>query len=131
MSRNVEKIKYIKTHRKAIRKLEKHLSKKRFNSLSIIFHDLDKLILLNLCISPKTITKIHRFYSRHHTGSFWRKKDLFSMFLDFESARFTKPDKPLIAIQTAERYKKDYLKDMVYFTNKYKEELSTFEFNLP
>jgi len=46
---------------------------------------------------------MHRRYSRHHVESI-RKKNYEEMVIDWECARFTKPDKPLNAYETMKKY---------------------------
>lgn len=67
----------------------------------VIMHDTEKLFLC-LLIGDKYATKIHRKYARHHNLKSF--KDFSEAYLDFASARFTKPDKPLDAIETCEKY---------------------------
>lgn len=96
-------IPYTWKHKIAFIQVEKRLTGKiRFKSY---FHDMDKVILFVL--SPLcgyhewTINKFHRNHSTHHDviGT-----DYLSMMIDWECARFTKPDKPLNARETMEKY---------------------------
>ena len=66
--------------------------------LRFYFHDLDKLILTPL-IGDKMATKIHRKISSHHKRN-GVIKDVLGAIIDWECARFTKPDKPLNASAT-------------------------------
>ena len=72
------------------------------------FHDLDKLFMFIFLgfIEVKRISKIHRKYAKHHLSL--NKKFTFDNILeaviDWESARFTKPDKPLNAWNTCIQY---------------------------
>lgn len=73
-----------------------------------LFHDLDK-IFLYLIFNKKTVQKIHRWYSSHHVrqtidGNLINPKDPLQAVLDWESARYTKPDKPLNAYETWRKY---------------------------
>ena len=104
-SKRKEKIDYVLNHRAAIIKLERDLTGK--NTFLTIIHDLDKLIMLKMFVPIPFIKPIHRFYSRHHTRSFWKNKDYYRMFLDWESARYTKADKPLSAVEYANLRHKD------------------------
>lgn len=68
------------------------------------FHDVLKG--LNILIFGDAIaTKLHRRFSRHHlspiTGDIQNKLEA---AFDWESARFTKPSKPLNAVQTWQKY---------------------------
>jgi len=90
-------IPYTSKHIVAFCKCEKNLTGKfRFKSM---FHDADKLLMYAFLpfLGTNTINNIHRWYSSHHKRT---HKDILSMVIDWESARFTKPDKPLNAYQT-------------------------------
>jgi len=117
---------HIISHRKCIIALEKHLTGK--NTWAIKLHDLDKVILTRLGVSKNRTHKIHRFFSRHHAESFWIKKNVFEMFLDWECARYTKPDKPLTAIETAQKYYPQHLSQILDFQDKYAVKLVDFKF---
>lgn len=43
---------------------------------------------------------LHRYCSRHHTLKARSRSDFVQMVIDWECARYTKPDKPLNARQT-------------------------------
>jgi len=120
---NQKKIQYIIEHRNAIAKLEMALRGKV--STATVFHDFDKIIMLRIGIKPKLAKHFHRFWSKHHVRSFWsaRKKDVWGMFLDWESARFTKPDKPLAAVEFARKTKPEYVEIMMLFEDRYKDVL--------
>ena len=67
-------------------------------------HDLDKMYLL-LFYRKKDIEGIHRELSRHHDNDIEKDYlDYVEMVLDWESARYTKPDKPLNAYDTLYRF---------------------------
>lgn len=72
------------------------------------FHDFDKLFMYIFLgfIETKKISKIHRKYAKHHLSL--NKKftfdNILEAVLDWESARFTKPDKPLNAWNTCIQY---------------------------
>lgn len=111
-------IKYTREHRKAFRLLEWEV----FGKLSFkwLFHDLDKVILF-LLLGVKNTSKLHRYLSRHHVNSFWPKsfQDKKSMYLDWESARFTKDDKPLNALEAAEKYYPAYIRCIKKYITEY------------
>lgn len=94
-------IKYTIEHKKAFLKVEKILLGK--NTLRGYLHDLDKIIL-KLFLDKKTVSKIHRKYSRHHIKKAHSKEDYIQMIIDWECARYTKPDKPLNARETLYKY---------------------------
>ena len=97
----INSIIYTINHRKAFLKLEKKLLGK--NTLRGYLHDLDK-VFLKLFLNKKTVQKIHRKFSRHHNNRAHTKSDYIQMVIDWECARFTKPDKPLNARQTLYKF---------------------------
>jgi len=100
----IKRIKYIINtikHKKAFFMVEKQLL--GGNTLSGYLHDIDKLFLYLLPLKINTIRKIHRKYSKHHVESI-RKKNYVEMVIDWECARFTKPDKPLDAYDTLMKF---------------------------
>lgn len=94
---NIKHIKYTYIHKKAFLKVEKELTGS--NSIRGLLHDVDKLILYPV-LPKKIVSKMHRRFSRHHINSARTRNDFIEMMIDWESARFTKPDKPLDAQQT-------------------------------
>ena len=96
---NLGAIKYTKDHRKAFRKIEKELL--GHNTLRSLFHDLDKVILYNIW-PHKKVKSFHRSTARHHVENNIKKNrnDYIQMIIDWECARYTKPDKPLNAYDT-------------------------------
>lgn len=95
--KNKEYIKYTLNHKKAFLKIEKELLGK--NTLSGYLHDLDK-VFLYLLFSKKTVHTFHRSHSRHHKIKAYKEKHYIQMIIDWECARYTKPDKPLDAYDT-------------------------------
>ena len=67
----------------------------------VLLHDVDKLFML-IIINKSKVTEIHRKRAGHHTIK--SDADFHEAYLDWASARLTKPDKPLDAIQTAEKF---------------------------
>lgn len=112
---DIAKMKYTLAHKRAFRKVEKELLGK--NTIRSLFHDTDKLILLILT-DKKTASKIHRRTSRHHYRAH-TKSDFIQMIIDWECARFTKPDKPLNARDTLY----EYYPDMCYIMEPLLDEL--------
>lgn len=99
---NIGAIKYTKEHRKAFRKIEKKVLGR--NTLRSIVHDLDKVILYNFLEHSK-VKKIHRITARHHDNKIKKNKnDYIEMIIDWECARYTKPDKPLNAYDTLYKF---------------------------
>lgn len=100
---NIKKIKYTIKHRKAFRKVEKDLL--GYNTIRSFFYDIDK-IFLYLFFSKDKVQIIHRKLARHHFESIFKKKrmDYIQMIIDWECARFTKPDKPLNARETLYKF---------------------------
>ena len=94
-------IKYTLEHRRAFLKVEKMLLGK--NTLRGYLHDLDK-VFLKVFLNKKTVQKIHRKYSKHHNQKAHTKADYIQMVIDWECARYTKPDKPLNARETLYKF---------------------------
>lgn len=88
---------YTANHKKAVLMLEKKLLGR--NTLRGYLHDVDKLFLY-LLFTKKETSKIHRRYSKHHVGNHKSDSDVIHALIDWESARYTKPDKP----ETAKEY---------------------------
>lgn len=99
--KNIDRIKYIMAHRKAFRRVEKELL--GYNTFRSLFHDLDKVFLYPL-FDYKTVHNFHRKHSRHHSIKARTHSDFVQMVIDWECARYTKPDKPLNARQTLLKY---------------------------
>ena len=96
---NIGAIKYTKDHRKAFRKIEKEIL--GHNTWRSIVHDFDKVILYNIWPHNK-VKSFHRSTARHHVENNIKKtrNDYIEMIIDWECARYTKPDKPLNAYDT-------------------------------
>ena len=113
-------IKNTMKHRRKVQRIAKELG------YSFPFHDFVKMI--NIAIfGDKIATKIHRKFSNHHAHMrymsimyndglrVYTKKMPYGRFIknkveaaiDWESARFTKPDKPLNAFETWKKYYSD------------------------
>jgi hypothetical protein len=119
MSRITE-IKNIKKHRKEVQRIAKE------KGYSFPFHDFIKMINVFI-FGDKIATKLHRKFSSHHAHL--RKiriyyidypknyskvlpyrryiKNKVEAAIDWESARFTKPEKPLDAYDTWKKYYSD------------------------
>ena len=95
-------IKYTQDHRKAFKKIEKQLL--GHNTWRSYAHDLDKVILYHLLPFEK-VKKFHRSTARHHDNQIRKNKnDYIEMIIDWECARYTKPDKPLNAYDTLYKF---------------------------
>ena len=95
---NLDYIKYTLRHKIAFLRVEKQLLGR--NSLRGILHDLDK-VFLYLFLEKEHVNKIHK-KRRHHSPR--TEKDLLEMMVDWECARYTKPDKPLNAEETLYKF---------------------------
>ena len=112
------KLNYNIAHRKEVIRIEKQYIGR--NTLLTCIHDMDKMIMMLLFIPDKMISKIHRMFSWHHPKNIIGWFRISEAIFDWESARFTKPDKPLNARQTCIKYY-PYLKNEVFnFCDKYK-----------
>ena len=96
--KNQEYIEYTYRHRKIVNYLaEKYIKQ-------IKEHDIDK-IYMYLFYEKKEVSKIHREISKHHQNEKEKAEaDYEEMALDWESARYTKEDKPLNAYDTLYKY---------------------------
>ena len=101
MKNRFTEIKNTIKHRKEVQRIAKEFG------YSFPFHDFIKMI--NIAVFGDFIaTKIHRTFSSHHAhkklnGKRYIKNKVEAV-IDWESARFTKPDKPLNAYQTWKKY---------------------------
>lgn len=109
LSQKVNNIKYTLNHRKAFRGLERRLL--GHNTIRSLFHDLDKVFLYMLFDHDK-VHNMHVKHAHHHELKAKTHEDYVQMVIDWECARFTKPDKPLNARQTLDKYY-PHLKDKV------------------
>ena len=103
--KNLEHIKYTYKHRKIVIKLgEKYFPDNQELMTKLRYHDLDKLFLY-LFYDKKDVSRLHRDLTSHHENNLHKNKlDYIEMVLDWESARYTKPDKPLNAYDTLINY---------------------------
>ena len=70
----------------------------------IQYHDMDKLFMY-LFYDKKDVSAMHRKLTSHHENEIEKNYiDYIEMILDWESARYTKPDKPLNAYDTLYKY---------------------------
>ena len=103
--KNKEYIEYTYKHRKVVMLLAKKYFKDNNELLEQVkFHDLDKMYLY-MFYDKNAVSKFHRKNSNHHSNDLVKSKlDYIEMVLDWESARYTKPDKPLNAYDTLYKY---------------------------
>ena len=101
-------------HRKVLQRIAKE------KGYSFPFHDFVKMINVFI-FGDKIATKLHRKFSKHHDHKYFYKykaPDLLAgvyrdipnkveAAIDWESARFTKPEKPLNAYDTWVKYYSD------------------------
>lgn len=116
---DIAHFKYTLKHKKAFLKTEKQILGK--NTLSGYFHDIDKLILYLIpFLKSKKVSEIHRKFSKHHLpNAIEKEKYMIQSIIDWECARFTKPDKPLNARETLNNFYPEY-KSYYIFIFKYK-----------
>ena len=108
---------YNHAHRREVLRIERQCF--GYNTLLTRIHDLDKFIMCLLCIPDETISRIHRMLSWHHPGNDIGWFRLSEAVFDWESARFTKPDKPLNARGTCLKYYPHLKKKVFEFCDRY------------
>lgn len=92
----IEKAKETINHRHKVQEIAKSLN------YSFPFHDFLKLINI-IIFGDKIATKLHRRFSNHHLKN-GDIKNKIEAAIDWESARFTKPNKKLDAYETWKKY---------------------------
>lgn len=110
MSNRFKEIKNIMRHRKVLQRIAKE------KGYSFPFHDFIKMINVFI-FGDKIATKLHRKFSKHHDHKYKAPDLLAGVYrdipnkveaaIDWESARFTKPEKPLNAYDTWVKYYSD------------------------
>ena len=95
------KIRYSLEHRKAFLDVEKKLLGK--NTIRGYLHDVDKIILYHF-LPTEFVHTCHQWWSKHHERRAKTHDDFVQMVIDWECARFTKPDKPLDAYDTLYKF---------------------------
>ena len=103
--KNKDYIEYTYKHRKIVIYLAKKYFKTNKELLEKVkLHDLDKLFMY-LFYEKESASDIHRDMNFHHQNKLPKSElDYMEMVLDWESARYTKPDKPLNAYDTLYRF---------------------------
>ena len=106
--KNKDYIEYTYKHRKIVIYLAKKYFKDNKELLEKVeLHDLDKLFMY-LFYEKESASDIHRDMISHHENNLPKTElDYMEMVLDWESARYTKPDKPLNAYDTLIKYYPD------------------------
>ena len=99
--KNYDKLVYTYKHRKILNYLaNKYFKDNKELKERLKYHDMDKMYLL-LFYDKKDIESYHRTMSSHHDNEITKNElDYIEMILDWESARYTKDDKPLNAYDT-------------------------------
>lgn len=109
MIKNKDRLQYTLAHRKAFRKVEKELL--GYNTVRSLFHDLDKVFLYPF-FDYKKVHNFHRKHSRHHLRA-RTHADFVQMVIDWECARYTKPDKSLNARETMNKIHPEYTAEVL------------------
>lgn len=91
---------YTYQHKKAYLKVEKQFL--GVNTLTGYLHDTNKLLMYALCFPKKWVKNIHRALASHHERN-GKIKDVVGAIIDWESAKYTKADKPLSAREIFEK----------------------------
>ena len=102
--KRIDGIKKVVQHRKEVQRIAKE------KGLSFPFHDFIKMINIAL-FGDYIATKLHRAFSGHHVHLYSDGIEIYrdipnkeEAAIDWESARFTKPEKPLDAYDTWLKY---------------------------
>lgn len=107
---------YTYRHRKAIEYLTFKLIKDPETFQEMMrrakVHDMDKMVMYQF-LEKKEASSLHRQTATHHMGNGFEKSyyDKLEAILDYESAGYTKPDKPLNAYDTLLMFKENNLLD--------------------
>ncbi len=117
MSTSKERIYYTIMHRRALKAISKVYCPKEYQDeidKRLIYHDMDKVIMNLIDIPYEEVKKIHRLNSRHHyiPNTTYTKADYLEMIFDWESARYTKDDKPANAYNTLIKYYEPLIKEI-------------------
>ena len=104
--KNESNLKYTYKHRKVVMYLANKYIKENKDAVldKMKNHDLDKMFIY-LFYEKRDVSQIHRKLSSHHDNEIEKDyMDYVEMVLDWESARYTKSDKPLNAYDTLYKY---------------------------
>ena len=97
------------------------LEKKYIGYYKYPFHDLDKIFMYIFFpfLGTKVIQKIHTRFAKHHLRKYKKHMNFDEAILDWESARFTKPDKPMDAWETYQKLFTDFSDDLLPIFEKF------------
>lgn len=124
---NLEKLLYTYKHRKVVMFLASYYFDNQELLEQIKSHDMDKMYLL-LFFEKKDIEDYHRNMNKHHDNNLPKTKlDYIEMILDWESARYTKEDKPLNAYDTLYKYYPNLEKEILPILEEMGIAYSTFD----
>lgn len=117
IKKSYKHIPYTFKHWKMVLKLEK----KYIGYYKYPFHDLDKLFMYIFFpyLGTKIIQKIHTKFANHHLRKYKKHMNFDEAILDWESARFTKPDKPLDAWDTYQKYFSNFSNELLPIFEKF------------
>ena len=126
--KNIDKLLYTFKHKKLLTYLAKKYDRKNKELLERLkTHDLDKLFML-LLFDKKDIEPVHRSLTTHHDNELEKTElDYIEMVLDWESARYTKPDKPLNAYDTLYKFYPHLVDKIMPILKRYKIDKSTLD----
>ena len=125
--KNIDNLIYTYKHRKIVMYLAKKYSGDKELLKQVKNHDIDKMFLL-LQYDKKLLKDIHRTISPHHDNEIPKSElDYIEMVLDWESARYTKSDKPLNAYDTLYTYYPHLENKILPILKKFKIDKSTLE----
>lgn len=105
MKKRIKAVKYTLKHKGAMLKLWYKCNTK-VSLTRVLLHDCDKLIMYPI-FGKEFTSKFHKNKSRHH--NYKNFNDFAESYLDYASARYTKPDKPLHALDTFKAVTPEYL----------------------
>ena len=97
------RLNYTYQHKKVFLKVEKEFLGK--NTVSGYLHDTNKLVMFALGFPKNWVRDIHRAISPHHERN-GKIKNLAGAIIDWESARYTKPDKSSTAREFHDEFAK-------------------------
>ena len=124
---NFDNLVYTYKHRKVVTFLAKLYLNNEELLEQLKRHDIDKMYLL-LFYEKKSIAKFHSSISSHHDNEIPKTElDYMEMILDWESARYTKDDKPLNAYDTLYKYYPNLENEILPILEKMGLAYSTFE----
>ena len=126
--KNFDKLLYTYKHRKLLAFLAQKYDKDNKELLERLkIHDLDKMFLL-LFYDKKVIEPVHRALATHHDNELEKSElDYIEMVLDWESARYTKPDKPFNAYDTLYKFYPHLVDKVLPILKRFNIDKSTFD----